>query len=186
MFNGPMARLLSLIALSAGIISAQSAPPRQDIPTIAKTANGTIVSIVMSDKDGKAIAQGSRFLVSKDGLIVTNYHVIAEGKSAVVKFPDGAFYLVDGVVASDKARDVAVIKARGKGFRVLLLGNSDRVQVGEQVVAIGNPLLSNRRSRTALLAERERLKNKAGNSCKSPLRFRPAAAAAHCSTWPGR
>jgi S1-C subfamily serine protease len=121
-------------------VAVQSAPLRKDIPSIAKAANGAIVSIVMSDKDGKAIAQGSGFVVSKDGMIITNYHVIAEGSSAVVKLPDGAVYLVDGVLASDKARDVAVIKAHGENFRTLTLGDSDRVQVGEEVVAIGNPL----------------------------------------------
>jgi hypothetical protein len=94
----------------------------------------------MSDKDGKPIAQGSGFLVSKDGAAVTNYHVISERSSAIVKFPDGAFYVVDGVLASDKARDVAVIKVHGQNFPTLTLGNSDRVQVGEEVVAIGNPL----------------------------------------------
>ena len=94
----------------------------------------------MSDKDGKAIAQGSGFLISKNGMIVTNYHVIAEGNSAVVKLPDGAFYVVDGVLASDKHRDVAIIKAHGENFRTLTLGNSDQLQVGEEVVAIGNPL----------------------------------------------
>ena len=119
---------------------AQLAPPRKDIPAIAKAANGSIVSIVMSDKDGKPIAQGSGFLVSKDGVIVTNYHVISEGSSAIVKLPDGAFYVVDGVLAFDKARDVAVIKAHGQNFQTLTLGNSDRVQVGGEVVAIGNPL----------------------------------------------
>src|SRR2546425_11820591 len=57
----------------------QSAPPRKDIPTIAKAANGAIVSIIMSDKDGSPIAQGTGFLISKDGRIVTNYHVIKNG-----------------------------------------------------------------------------------------------------------
>ena len=118
----------------------QSAPPRKDIPAIAKAANGAIVSIVMSDKDGHAIAQGSGFLISNDGVILTNYHVIAEGSSAVVKLPDGTLYVVDGVLASDKVRDVAVIKAHGSNFRTLTLGNSDQLQVGEEVVAIGNPL----------------------------------------------
>jgi len=116
------------------------ARPRKDIPTIAKDANGSIVSIVMSDKDGHAIAKGTGFLVSRNGHIVTNYHVIAEGSSAVVKLPDGAFFDVDGVLAFDKARDVAVIKAHGENFRTLTLGNSDHLQVGEDVVAIGNPL----------------------------------------------
>ena len=133
-------KFLSLIMVIPVVVAAQSAPARKDIPSIANAANGSIVSIVMSDKDGKPIGQGSGFFVSKDGLIVTNYHVIAEGSSAVVKFPDGAFYVVDGVLASDKARDVAVIKAHGQNFKTLPLGNSDRVQVGEEVVAIGNPL----------------------------------------------
>jgi V8-like Glu-specific endopeptidase len=152
-------RLLSLIIVVAGVAAAQSAPPaeskgfdfgfdkpaqsaspRNDIPAIAKAASGAIVSILMSDKDGKPIAQGSGFLVSKDGVVVTNYHVISEGRSAIVKLPDGAFYVVDGVLASDKTRDVAIIKAHGENFRTLTLGNSDQVQVGEEVIAIGNPL----------------------------------------------
>lgn len=133
-------KFIFLIFLTSIVAAAQSVPPRKDIPAIAKAANGAIVSIVMSDKDGKPIAQGSGFFVSKDGVIITNYHVIAEGSSALVKLPDGAFFVVDGVLAFDKARDVAVIKAHGDNFRTLTLGNSDRVQVGQEVVAIGNPL----------------------------------------------
>jgi S1-C subfamily serine protease len=129
-----------MIFLVAGVVAAQSAPPRMEIPAIAKAANGAIVSIVMSDKDGHALAQGSGFLISKHGLIVTNYHVIENGSSAIVKLPNGAFFIVDGVLAFDKARDVAVIKAHGENFRALTLGNSDQVQVGEEVVAIGSPL----------------------------------------------
>jgi hypothetical protein len=129
-----------LASLVPAVVAAQSVPARKDIPAIAKSANGSIVSIVMSDKDGKAIGQGSGFFVSKDGLVVTNYHVIAEGSSAVVKLPDGAFYVVDGLATFDKERDVAIIKVHGQNFRTLTLGNSDRVQVGEEVVAIGNPL----------------------------------------------
>ena len=129
-----------LTMLLAGVVAAQSAPPRKDIPAIAKAANGAIVSIITSDKDGKPVAQGTGFLVSTDGRIVTNYHVIKGANSAIVKLPDGAFYDVDGVVAFDKARDLAVIKAHGQNFRVLALGNSDRVQVGEEIVAIGSPL----------------------------------------------
>ena len=129
-----------LVTFLTSMVAAQSPAAKKDIPAIARAANGSIVSIVMSDKDGKPLAQGSGFFVSKDGLVVTNYHVIAEGSSAVVKLPDGAFYAVDGVVASDKARDIAIIKAHGQNFRMLTLGNSDRVQVGEEVVAIGSPL----------------------------------------------
>jgi S1-C subfamily serine protease len=129
-----------LIGLTAAVTCAQSAPPRKDIPAIAKAANGAVVSIIMSDKDGHPIAQGSGFLISRDGRIVTNYHVIQNGSSAIAKLPDGAFFVVDGVLAFDKARDVAIIKAHGQNFRTVILGNSDRLQVGEEIVAIGNPL----------------------------------------------
>jgi S1-C subfamily serine protease len=133
-------KLVSMVFIFAGVIAAQSAPSRRDIPTIAKSANGAVVSIVMSDNDGHALSQGSGFLVSKDGRIVTNYHVIETGSSALIKLPNGAFFLVDGVLALDKSRDVAVIKARGEDFHTVPLGNSDQLQVGEEVVAIGSPL----------------------------------------------
>jgi hypothetical protein len=133
-------KLFPLLFLTAGAVASQSAPPRKDIPAIAKAANDVVVSIITSDKDGKPVAQGTGFLVSTDGRIVTNYHVIKGASSAIVKLPDGAFYDVDGVVAFDKVRDLAVIKAHGQNFRVVTLGNSDRVQVGEEIVAIGSPL----------------------------------------------
>jgi hypothetical protein len=133
-------RLLLLCCVIPTVIAAQTQSPKKDIPTIARLANQSIVSIVMSDSEGKPIAQGSGFFVSNEGLIVTNYHVISEGSSAVAKLPGGAFYAIDGVLAFDKARDIAVIKAHGKTFKRLALGDSDRVQVGEEVVAIGNPL----------------------------------------------
>jgi V8-like Glu-specific endopeptidase len=132
--------ILVLIGFSTALTAAQSAAPRKDIPTIAKAANGAVVSIVMSDKDGRPVAQGTGFLVSTDGRIVTNYHVIQHGSSAVIKLPDGAFFVVDGVLAADKVRDIAVIKAHGNNFRTVSLGDSDSLQVGEEVVAIGNPL----------------------------------------------
>ena len=128
-----------LTILLAGGIAAQTARPKKDIPSLAKAANGAIVTIVMANGD-KPIAQGTGFLVSADGVIVTNYHVIAEGNSAVVKFPDGTAFPIDGILAADKVRDLAIVKIHGRTFRTLALGDSDDIQVGEDVVAIGNPL----------------------------------------------
>src|SRR6266481_5200466 len=132
-------KFLSLIPVISIAAAAQSAPPRKDIPTIAKAANGAIVTIITATND-KPIAQGTGFLVSADGVIVTNYHVIETGNVAVIKFPDDTAFLVDGVLATDKVRDLAIIKIHGKPFRTLALGDSDDIQVGEEVVAIGNPL----------------------------------------------
>jgi len=124
---------------ATGGVAVQSAPPRKDIPAIAKSANGAIVTIVMANGD-QPIAQGTGFLVSADGVIVTNYHVIETGNVAIAKFPDDTSFSVDGMLAGDKVRDLAVIKIHGKTFRTLTLGNSDEIQVGDEVVAIGNPL----------------------------------------------
>lgn len=133
-------RIPLLIVLTATLCRAQSRPPRKNIPAIAKAANGAVVSIIMSDKAGQTVAQGSGFVIREDGRIVTNYHVIAEGTSAVVKLPNGAFFVVDGVLAANKDRDIAIIKAHGENFHTVQLGDSNRVQVGDEVVAIGNPL----------------------------------------------
>jgi hypothetical protein len=139
MVNRSVISLFLLIPLASGVAAAQSAPPRKDIPAIAKAANGAIVTIITANND-KPITQGTGFLVSADGVIVTNYHVIETGNVAIVKFPDDTAFPVDGVLAADKVRDLAIIKIHGKTFQTLALGDSDDIQVGEEVVAIGNPL----------------------------------------------
>ena len=83
---------------------------------------------------------GSGFLVSADGKIITNYHVIKGANSAIVKLTDGAFFPVKGVLTWDADKDLAVIKVTGKNLPFLELANSDGVPVGTHVVAIGSPL----------------------------------------------
>jgi hypothetical protein len=140
-----MTRYITAVLLLVAAMSAQNAPSTNkgrhlDIPAISREAHGAVVSIIMSDKEGHPLAQGSGFVISKDGRIVTNYHVIKSGCSAIMKLPNGAFFAVDGVLAFDKHRDVAIIKAHGNDFRALTLGDSARLQVGQQVIAIGSPL----------------------------------------------
>jgi hypothetical protein len=138
-------KYMTAVLLLVAAVSAQNAPSTSkgrhlDISAIAREAHGAVVSILMLDKEEHPVAQGSGFLISKDGRVVTNYHVIKSGSSAVVKLPNGTIFPVEGVLTSDKHRDVAIIKAHGSDFRTLALGDSDRLQVGEEVVAIGNPL----------------------------------------------
>ena len=141
--------LLSALAFAVCLPLAadQAASPRhpaqqqgQDIPTVTRRALPAVGLVVVSDKGGNGIAEGSGFLVSRDGKLVTNYHVIENAASAIVKFPNGAFYAVQGVLGTDKVKDLAVLKLSGTDFPFLPLGDSGKVQVGETVVAIGNPL----------------------------------------------
>ncbi len=84
-------------------------------------------------------AQGSGFLISADGFVLTNNHVVADADKIVVELVDGR--TVDAqVVGTDPESDVAVIRIQADGLTPVALGNSDALEVGEWVLAIGNPL----------------------------------------------
>lgn len=103
-------------------------------------ANGSMALIETFDNEGHGLEQGSGFVVSADGTTVTNYHVIRGASRAIAKFGDGTSSEVDGVLAFDRARDVAVLKLSAPARTPLHLGDSGKVEVGEKIVAIGSPL----------------------------------------------
>jgi serine protease Do len=82
---------------------------------------------------------GSGFLVSADGYILTNNHVVAEAEKVTVRLNDKREFNAR-VVGTDPATDVAVIKIDATGLPTTSLGNSDSTRVGEWVLAIGNPM----------------------------------------------
>lgn len=81
---------------------------------------------------------GSGFIVSSDGFIVTNYHVIAEADEIIVKLSDRR-ELSAKIVGNDKRSDIALLKVEAENLPVLETGNSESLKVGEWVVAIGSP-----------------------------------------------
>ena len=82
---------------------------------------------------------GSGFIIDRDGSILTNNHVVENAQKIVVKLADGQEYEAK-VVGRDPKTDIAVIKINAKGnLPVASLGDSDRLEVGEWVMAIGNP-----------------------------------------------
>jgi len=88
----------------------------------------------------KQRGQGSGFVISADGLIVTNNHVINGADKVTVKFHDNGKEFPAKIIGSDKETDLAVLKVEvGKKLPVLRFGNSDSIKVGEWVLAIGNP-----------------------------------------------
>ncbi|MBE7018593.1 MAG: PDZ domain-containing protein [Ruminococcaceae bacterium] len=82
---------------------------------------------------------GSGIILSNDGYIVTNNHVIEGASTIKVTLSDGTQYDAT-LVGGDARTDLAVIKIEGEGFPAATLGNSSELQVGELAVAIGNPL----------------------------------------------
>ena len=82
---------------------------------------------------------GSGFVITEDGYILTNYHVIDGVEDLKVSFSDGTTY--DAVVVGgEEDNDIAVLKIDASGLTPVVVGNSEDLKVGEQVVAIGNPL----------------------------------------------
>jgi S1-C subfamily serine protease len=71
---------------------------------------------------------------------VTNYHVIKGAHSAIIKLTNGAYFQVQGVIAVDSEKDLAVLKVDGKKLPFLTFGAIDAVHVGDHVVAIGSRL----------------------------------------------
>ena len=102
-------------------------------------------------------ALGSGFVIDKAGHIVTNYHVIAGAKSVQVSFSNNES-MKASVVGSDPTTDLAVLRvnAGARALTPLQLGDSDRVQVGDQVVAIGNPFGLSRTATAGIVSALQR------------------------------
>lgn len=86
-------------------------------------------------------SMGSGFIISNDGMILTNYHVVQNAAKLYVNFSDGR--RIEGkIVGVDERSDLAVISVKGNGFKSVQFGNSKDVMIGEWAIAIGNPFLN--------------------------------------------
>lgn len=89
--------------------------------------------------DNQELGSGSGIIYSEDGYVITNYHVIENATSVTVTLSDGVEYDAR-IVGADSSSDLAVLKVEAKNLPAATLGDSDDLQIGELVVAIGNPL----------------------------------------------
>lgn len=90
-------------------------------------------------QEGTVDAAGSGFIITEDGYIVTNNHVVNNAKVITVVLDNGDIYDAY-LVGSDPRNDLAVLKIDAEGLPTVVLGDSSDIQVGELAVAIGNPL----------------------------------------------
>jgi S1-C subfamily serine protease len=104
---------------------------------IARKVSPSVVVIQGKTESGDVL--GSGFIVSKDGKIVTNLHVIRDMKTASVQLANREIFDSVSVLAVDERRDLAIVKVAGFDLPVLALGNSDALTVGEAVVIVGSP-----------------------------------------------
>lgn len=100
----------------------------------------TIPQLRQKGTELRKVGGGSGFLVSEDGYIVTNRHVVDDENAEYTVFMnDGEKYDAE-IIARDPVLDLAVLKIKGSNFPYLPFGNSDNLQVGQSVIAIGNAL----------------------------------------------
>lgn len=106
---------------------------------IAERAFGSTVLFVMEDANGRLFSLGSGFFI-REGLIATNLHVVKGALRGYAKITnESTKYNFEGITAIDPSRDLVILKISAKRAVPLKLGNSDVVEVGEPVYAVGNP-----------------------------------------------
>jgi hypothetical protein len=107
---------------------------------IAASAKSATVQIVSLDGNERRLGAGSGFVVSDDGVIVTNFHVIRRAHSLRVELPDGDEHAEVFYVAADPESDVAILKITAQGLAPLQLRTEDEPAVGERIYTMGHPL----------------------------------------------
>ncbi len=106
---------------------------------IAKKAFGSTVLLVMEDANGQPLSLGSGFFIAS-GEIASNLHVVEGAARGYAKLVgEKTKYDIEGVTAIDPERDLVVLKIPVREQQVLSIGNSDAIQVGDSVYAVGNP-----------------------------------------------
>lgn len=113
-------------------------------------------SVVSINAVGSSNAQGSGFIYSKKGYVVTNHHVIEGSDKVQVTFTDGITKNAD-IVGTDVYTDLAVLKVDKENLRPLKLANSSRVDVGERAIAIGNPFGLRSSMTSGIISQKGRL-----------------------------
>ena len=110
-----------------------------DIAAILRVAVPAVVAIVDDGGPRNGGAAGTGFVISSDGVVVTNNHVVEGATRLQAQFSDGKL-LSATILGRDPSSDLAVVKVDGVDLPTIELGDSDQVQVGDDVIAIGNAL----------------------------------------------
>jgi len=130
-------RIAVILTACAVMLSTASGQAPLTTAQIAKRVSSSVVLIQGKTASGDVL--GSGFIVSKDGKIVTNLHVIREMESASVQLATGEIFDSVTVLATDERKDLAVVQIAGFCLPALAMGDSNDISVGERVVVVGCP-----------------------------------------------
>ena len=119
---------------------AQTAAMEKTVQELAAHVKKSVVVVTFRGRDGERQGLGAGFIIDPSGLIATNMHVIGEARPISVELHDGRKFDVTAIQATERSQDLAILKIDAKELPALSLGNSDELQDGQPIVAIGNPV----------------------------------------------
>ena len=117
----------------------QSSPNNKPVTELTEAARASIVTITQIGRGGAQEALGAGFVISVDGLIATNRHVIGSARRINVQLSDGTTHEVTSVHATDPNFDLAILRIEKHDLKPLALGDSEKIKQGQPVIAIGHP-----------------------------------------------
>ena len=128
-----------LISSGVNLVSSTSTIERSpdSVAGLAARVLPSVVSIETTSADGGAT--GSGFVIDANGYLLTNNHVVADSITIKVLLNDGREFAAR-ILGRDESYDLAVLKIEASGLKALQFGDSEKVQVGDPVIAIGSPL----------------------------------------------
>jgi tetratricopeptide (TPR) repeat protein len=137
--KNPRKAFLCFTVLWLFLCSIITAADAQTVEEIAEKALAATVYLEMTDRNGESAGFGSGFFVAQDQ-VATNFHVI-EGAAKGTAKQVGKYtkYTIEGISATDKENDLAILKVTAFGIEPLPLGDSETVKIGETVYVAGNP-----------------------------------------------
>jgi len=114
---------------------------QESLPVLIKKVEPSIVVILIYNREGKTLGQGSGFFINKEGDVITNFHVLQEANRAVIRTKDGKEYPIKRVLAEDKEGDLIQVSIEISEEVVKPLPVAGKLpDVGERVIVIGTPL----------------------------------------------
>jgi len=157
--------LFSVFIFLSILFNAMAYTPQEELNEVLKKCNQAVVSIIVYDSNKKEITQGKGVILSSDGFVLTNYHIICQAHSAKVRLAEtkkirkkvewenvfypgyqreslqkkkakGKWIDVEGVVSFEKILDFALIKIAKKGYPYTQLAKSDELEIGDKAIIV--------------------------------------------------
>lgn len=156
----------SLVPKEKAVVVAQT--PRSETE-IVKDSLAAVVLLAGVDADGNNSVIGSGFVISADGVIVTNYHVIQPAYRMVAKFSTGLTLPVEQVLVASPDDDIAILRISATRLPYLELGDSGVASPGDHVLVIGNPLGLQGTVSDGIISGVQQLRNKTWIQTSAPV-----------------